>query len=95
MPERSNGAVSKTVEPIRVPGVRIPLSPPQKTKAGKAGPTKENNPENKFICFSGVFLFAAQSAVLFFVKLPPPQGTPSASGAKVIPWEGRRGGGKW
>ena len=28
MPERSNGAVSKTVEPLWVPGVRIPLSPP-------------------------------------------------------------------
>ena len=28
MPERSNGAVSKTVDPVRGPGVRIPLSPP-------------------------------------------------------------------
>ena len=28
MPERSIGAVSKTVEPFWVPGVRIPLSPP-------------------------------------------------------------------
>ena len=27
MPERSNGAVSKTVDPVRDPGVRIPLSP--------------------------------------------------------------------
>jgi len=29
MPERSNGAVSKTVDPVRDPGVRIPLSPPK------------------------------------------------------------------
>jgi hypothetical protein len=28
MPERSNGAVSKTVECASAPGVRIPLSPP-------------------------------------------------------------------
>ena len=28
MPERSNGAVSKTAVPATVPGVRIPLSPP-------------------------------------------------------------------
>ena len=28
MPERSNGAVSKTVVPLRVPRVRIPPSPP-------------------------------------------------------------------
>lgn len=28
MPEWSNGAVSKTVEPSRVPRVRIPVSPP-------------------------------------------------------------------
>jgi hypothetical protein len=28
MPERSNGAVSKTVDLARDPGVRIPLSPP-------------------------------------------------------------------
>ncbi len=28
MPERLNGAVSKTVEGSRPPGVRIPLSPP-------------------------------------------------------------------
>ncbi len=29
MPEWLNGTVLKTVEPSRVPGVRIPLSPPQ------------------------------------------------------------------
>ena len=28
MPERPNGAVSKTAVPARVPGVRIPPSPP-------------------------------------------------------------------
>src|SRR5690625_286160 len=28
VPERSNGAVSKTVDPLRGPGVRIPPSPP-------------------------------------------------------------------
>ena len=28
VPEWSNGAVSKTVEPSRVPRVRIPVSPP-------------------------------------------------------------------
>ena len=28
VPEWSNGAVSKTVEPVRVPRVRIPVSPP-------------------------------------------------------------------
>ena len=28
VPEWSNGAVSKTVEPLRVPRVRIPVSPP-------------------------------------------------------------------
>ena len=28
MPEWLNGTVLKTVEPSRVPGVRIPLSPP-------------------------------------------------------------------
>lgn len=28
MPERSNGTVSKTVVPLRVPRVRIPVSPP-------------------------------------------------------------------
>lgn len=28
VPEWSNGAVSKTVVPLRVPRVRIPLSPP-------------------------------------------------------------------
>ena len=28
MPERSNGAVSKTVGQATAPGVRIPLSPP-------------------------------------------------------------------
>ena len=30
MPERSNGTVLKTVEPVRVPRVRIPISPPSK-----------------------------------------------------------------
>jgi hypothetical protein len=30
MAERSNAAVLKTVEPLRVPGVRIPLSPQRK-----------------------------------------------------------------
>ena len=30
MPERSNGTVLKTVEPLRVPRVRIPASPPTK-----------------------------------------------------------------
>ena len=28
MPEWLNGAVSKTVEPVKVPRVRIPFSPP-------------------------------------------------------------------
>ena len=32
MAERSNAAVLKTVEPLRVPGVRIPLSPLKKKK---------------------------------------------------------------
>jgi hypothetical protein len=33
MPERSNGAVSKTVDLVRGPGVRIPLSPPSEKPA--------------------------------------------------------------
>ena len=35
MAERSNAAVLKTVEPVRVPGVRIPLSPPKKVNEAK------------------------------------------------------------
>ncbi len=35
MPERLNGAVSKTVISVMVSGVRIPLSPPNKTKPRK------------------------------------------------------------
>ena len=30
MAERTIASVLKTVEPLRVPGVRIPLSPPQR-----------------------------------------------------------------
>ena len=35
MPERSIGAVSKTVVPSRVPRVRIPVSPQRTEKAGE------------------------------------------------------------
>ena len=37
MPERLNGAVSKTVEPARAPRVRIPLSPPPERPFGRRG----------------------------------------------------------
>ena len=33
VPEWSNGAVSKTVEPSRAPRVRIPVSPPRHSKS--------------------------------------------------------------
>ena len=37
MPERSNGAVSKTVVPLRVPRVRIPFSPQPVQDAPRSG----------------------------------------------------------
>ena len=37
MPEWSNGAVSKTVESFRAPGVRIPLSPPYISRTKRTG----------------------------------------------------------
>ena len=68
MPERSNGAVSKTVEPLWVPGVRIPLSPPQKNKrAGKAGNQKAAAKKSKFICFFWLLIFWARSAAFVFL----------------------------
>src|SRR5262245_19722212 len=41
MPERLNGAVSKTVEPARVPRVRIPLSPPRRRERREAGSRRD------------------------------------------------------
>ena len=37
VPEWSNGAVSKTVERVNVPRVRIPVSPPALLKPAKVG----------------------------------------------------------
>ena len=46
VPEWSNGAVSKTVEPSRVPRVRIPVSPPHppKTRALRKNPLRVTPP---------------------------------------------------
>gem|GEM_PF-4721256 len=40
MPERLNGAVSKTVEQATAPGVRIPLSPPRENARARDGATR-------------------------------------------------------
>jgi hypothetical protein len=70
MPERLNGAVSKTVDLARDPGVRIPLSPPIPKPA-----------ERRFFCFEEnqklVFVFSEKEKngyeVAGFWGRSPPQ----------------------
>ena len=89
MPEWSNGAVSKTVEPIWVPGVRIPLSPPvPKTQRHGQCPClfMTAGPKNKPACFSRPAAIKSCALLLcVFGTEASPKGTPSAAGAKVIP----------
>ena len=84
VPERLNGAVSKTVVPLRVPRVRIPPSPPRTPTIGLCLQGPGASPRNRRLC-AGHSVTAASTGP----SLRPDQGTISA--ARLWQWMDRSG----